>query len=265
MTKRWRVRVAVLTTLFVASVSLSAPSHGAPASIAPVTVEGDFSFAFIMLGVSADDLRPYVPQRFASFGTGGSASAIVGAITFTNVTVDGVTIPDFEWSELMAYPSGDPGNPIPTARGYYIWRLSNRAEIVEGLGGVGLGCGGRSTFLCHVPQLSVGETTADAALRVAADVPWAYSPYSMSSTFADVFAPVGIPDPLARAWLRGTFGIVREDVHGSHHRTALGVGSVRAPRGTPLFRILGRRTEARGPAMLWRTHFVATFTVTDEP
>lgn len=188
-------------------------------------------------------------------------------ILFENVTVDGRPVPDFVRSELFAITFPGPGAPTPVepyytpVETYSVWFLASDLEIVAELAGVGLGCRPRSTFFCRVPRLTMHSSEgANPVASITGDVPWRFSPFSLSATFhSSKIEGVGVP--ANRHWYGGARGLVIELVTFSDSASAAGVGTVRPDPGTPLSHILGNQSSVSAPTLALRTRFEAIFTV----
>jgi hypothetical protein len=244
-----------------------AQQASAAATPRSTVVVGKLNGVILSLGGVEDEVARYVPAPLRVFPGGGHAELLLDFISFENVTVDGRPIPDFVRSGLFAITFPGPGAPTPVeayytpVETYSVWFLSSDPGIVAGLAGVGLGCRTRSTFSCRVPRLTLQSSEeANPVASITGDVPWQFSPYSISATFPS-WKLEGVGVPANRHWYDGVRGLVSELVAFSDSASAAGVGTIRPAPGTPLFDMLGNQGSVSAPALALRTRFEAIFTV----
>lgn len=232
-------------------------------------------FAIVALSVDRGDVAPYVPAGFRTVDVGGKTTIFVGLALFENTSVDFNNGTSRRYPEQFAYSdlamaTYGPDGSSPDAGGLlYVWRHAAAPIFPNAMARLGVDCGGAhppQTRVCHLPRLTVGVQTSLAETRTEANVPWGFSPYSVSASFLRTALPCAVCLPIP-AWHSGSRGFVREDgVFSNFPDSAIigvGTGSVRASPGSPLFHILGGRERASGQAVLFRVHIDAEFTLLD--
>jgi hypothetical protein len=227
----------------------------------PTVVEGKLEGIILFLDGVEDEAARYVPEPLRVFPGGGHAALLLSINSFTNVVVDGRPVPDFTMSVLFVVTYPGPGEAPTPVETYAVWFLTSDRGIGAQLAEVGLGCRARSTFFCDVPDLTMDSRGDGSALAtITGEVPWPFSPHSMSATFHSRRVE-GNWAPSNRHWYAGARGLVVEHVAYADQASAFGTGTVRADPGTPLFRILGEQKSAAAAAVAFSASFKAVFTV----
>jgi hypothetical protein len=232
------------------------------------------AYAVILLPVDREDVAPYVPAGFRIVEVDGETAISLEVALFENTSFDfenGASQEDsarFPYSALALGTYGPEGSGFDSGGVLYSWRLAGAPIFPAAMAHLGVHCGGgepTQSRICHVTELTVEMETSATEISVHANVPWGFSPYSVSASFVPTTLPCGVCLPPLSGWHAGSRGIVREDVVFSEFPDSamigVGSGTVRAVPGSPLFHILGGQGEARGLAILLRVHIDAAFTL----
>lgn len=225
-------------------------------------------YAALLLPVETRDLAPYVPEGFRIVEAGGRTSLIISFGPWTNISADlegGASLHDAGpfWEADYLVPTYGPEGGSPEDGGVLgLWRLAGSSVLPAALGTLGVTCA-TPTKACHVPAMTGSVTTSPAATTLQISVPWETSPHTMSATYVPTTLPCAFCNPALVGWHLGARGRVKETVFWSDFPkgaiTGLGTGTVYAPKGTPLYEILGDQEQATAAVVVLGAHLDGVF------
>lgn len=249
-----RLAVGVLLTLGVGAL----PPSVAGAADAGFTFSGDCSVGIFFIPGDADQVQRFLPSGYTGMADPITRRAVLiaEAGSCSNARVDGTPTGPFLFGELLTLV-GPPGHPAGTV--YDFGAPTSSRAIASELDALGLG---HLHLLTRDMSVSVPEGEP---IKMTADVPWAFSPYSFSLEVDP--EPAANPDENNRccAWTEGRRGTVGGQFRLSHDGEAgeldhAGAGTLTAEPGSPLALMMGSETFT-GPAFIRRFHFESTISL----
>lgn len=189
-----------------------------------------------------------VPEPFVPIMVAGRAAGAIASLDCP-VGVDGAPPSPSKHSEIIVFVESADGSPGP--QGYQLTLPGTNPHVQRRLQAFGMG-----VFAQKVPGLTFTRS-GSIVIDVHSDVPWTYSPYSISSRITAPLLP-GAANGTLVGWHKGTHGILRFVYDARQLSAGEGVGTVTATPDSALAAWLGAASITGAAALL---NFDATVTV----